>query len=445
MAQPLTAETAGEAAGETAGEAAGDIAADTSAQSSHPHAGALPASRAWLLVGGATLTMAVSYFDRQTLTVLAPTVSGALGLSNEDFGWLVSAFAFAYLVGTPICGKLVDRFGARRVLLGAVVLWTLVAALHSLVWSFAVLAVLRVGLGLAESPSYPGSTQTIHRALPPERRARGFGFLFTGSSLGALTAPFAAGYLNAHYGWRVAFLVTAIAGLAWIPMWLWVTRGREVRAALDAPPAVVNAAPVGVRAILTHKAVVRVLLVVFTTSPLIGFVLFWSAKYLAAVEGVHQNDLGRYLWVAPILFDLGSIGFGHLSSRHSEEHGTTSRGLFLVCGLLACALPLVFVARGPWAAIVLAGCAIAGVAGLFVIFTADMLGKVPAGAVGMASSLVATAQSLAFVISSPLIGRLVDKTQSYAAPIVVLTLLVIPGVATYLLWRPATAPTPKAV
>jgi len=401
---------------------------------------ALPASRAWLLVGGATMTMAVSYFDRQTLTALAPTLSGALKLTNQDFGWLVSGFSFAYMVGTPVAGRIVDRIGARRALLGAVLLWTVAAALHSLVWSFVTLLLLRVALGLAESPSFPGATQTIHRALPPASRARGIGFLFTGSSIGAFLAPFAAITLNQYYGWRVAFLVTAVAGLIWIPVWLYMTRGAKVQAVMDAPARQAGDAPasterVSLVSLLRHRAVLKAAIVVLTTSPLIGFVLFWSAKYLNAAEGIHQNDLPRYLWLAPILFDLGAIGFGHLSSSYTEKFGGFSRPLFLCCGLLACVLPLMLVVRGPWVAVALAGIAIAGVAGLFVMFTADMIGQVPARAVGTAASLTATTQSIAFVISSPLIGLVVDRTHSYTLPIIVLSALALPGVLVYLLWR----------
>ncbi len=148
--------------------------------------------RAWLLVVVATLTMAVSYFDRQVLAALAPSVKKNLDVSNEAYGWLISAFSIAYLVGSPLAGALVDRVGARRGLLGAVLAWTAVAALHTIVPTFGVLFALRIALGLAESPSFPGAAQTVQRALPPESRARGFGLLFTGGSIGAAVAPLAA-------------------------------------------------------------------------------------------------------------------------------------------------------------------------------------------------------------------------------------------------------------
>ncbi len=121
-----------------------------------------------------------------------------------------------------------DRTGARRGLVFAVLAWSAVAAGHALVPSFAALVALRVLLGTAEAPSFPGAAQTIKRILPPAERSMGFGLLFTGSSLGAMIAgPLAIGILGFAGGWRLAFLGTSLVGLAWIPLWLFVTRSRE--------------------------------------------------------------------------------------------------------------------------------------------------------------------------------------------------------------------------
>src|SRR4051812_1824430 len=185
---------------------------------------------AWSVALVATLTMTVSYVDRQTFAVLAPKVTEALGISETGYGWLASAFSIAYLVSTPIAGWLIDRTGARRGLVGAVLTWSTIAALHALVPSFAVLFVLRIALGLAEGPSFPGAAQTVQRVLEPAERARGFGLLFTGSSIGAMIAPPIAAHLYGAFGWRIAFLGTAIVGLAWVPAWLFLTGRRDVAA-----------------------------------------------------------------------------------------------------------------------------------------------------------------------------------------------------------------------
>src|SRR5262249_1898877 len=145
--------------------------------------------RSWALALTATATMAVSYVDRQTLAVLAPTVTRELGISETGYADLLSAFAIAYLLGAPLPGWLLDAIGARKGLLAAGVAWSGVAALPALVPSYGVLFALRIALGLTEAPSFPGAAQTVQRALPARKRSTGFGILFTGSSFGAMLAP----------------------------------------------------------------------------------------------------------------------------------------------------------------------------------------------------------------------------------------------------------------
>ncbi|MFI5301572.1 MAG: MFS transporter, partial [Polyangiales bacterium] len=154
-----------------------------------PTAPTVSRTRAWLVVLVATLTMTISYLDRQALSVLAPTVTEAFHLDDTAYGWLTSAFSIAYLVMAPFAGRAIDRFGARRGLPIAVVLWSIVAALHAFTLGFASLFFLRVLLGAAEAPSFPGATQAVDRVLEPRDRARGVGVLFTGSSIGAMVVP----------------------------------------------------------------------------------------------------------------------------------------------------------------------------------------------------------------------------------------------------------------
>lgn len=179
------------------------------AKPNHEQPHALSRGAAWTIALTATMTMAVSYMDRQTLAVLAPTVTKELSISEVTYGWLVSTFSVAYLIGSPIAGRILDKIGVRRGLLGAVLIWSVIAALHAPVPNVAALFALRIALGLAESPSFPGAAQTVQRALPPADRARGFGILFTGSSLGSMIAPGLATTLKIYFGWRLAFLGTA--------------------------------------------------------------------------------------------------------------------------------------------------------------------------------------------------------------------------------------------
>ena len=171
----------------------------------------------WSLAAVTTLAMSLSYVDRQTLSVLAPTITKALGISDVGYGWLGAAFSPPYLAGGPLAGMWIDRVGARRGLLGAVVAWSAVAALHALAPGFGALFAVRLALGLAESPTFPGGVQVVQRGLPGRSRARHV------APLRRDGARWDAGSPHRHrprgrFGWRAAFLGTAALAAAWRPV-----------------------------------------------------------------------------------------------------------------------------------------------------------------------------------------------------------------------------------
>lgn len=387
----------------------------------------------------ATLTMAVSYVDRQAFATLSEAIKRELGISHAEYGWLQSAFAFAYLAATPLCGWWIDRIGARRGLVISVLVWSAIAALHCFATGFAMLFALRIALGIAEGPSFPGSAQVVQRALPPAERARGFGVLFTGSSLGGMVVPLLAAALFALYGWRLALVGTAVIGLVWVPLWLLVTRQRGVPEVLDRP---VDADPDEPRAtfreLVTHPIVIRALVAIFAAAPIFGFVFAWGTLYLTRTFDVPQADVGRYLWLPPLAFDLGAVAFGDLASRQRRAEGAPPRLLFALAIPLAVAgLGLLPLATTPWEALALMGLAMAGSGGMYTLVTADLLSRVPPGSVSFAGGIMAGAQSLAMIIMNPLVGAVVDRFDSYDVPAQGLALWVLPGALLWLAWRPA--------
>ncbi len=395
---------------------------------------------AWSVALVATLTMAVSYVDRQAFAYLSVQVTKDLGISEAQYGWLTSAFSIAYLVATPICGWWIDRVGARRGLVISVLVWSAVAALHCFATGFFMLFALRIALGIAEGPSFPGSAQVVQRALPPAERARGFGVLFTGSSLGGMVVPLLAGTLYAFYGWRLAFVGTALVGLIWVPLWLLATRQRGVSEALDTVP---DEGPPEPRPrlveLVLHPVGLRALAGIFAAAPVAGFVLLWGSKFLNRTFGVTQEDARAYLWLPPLAFDAGAILFGDLASRQRREGGAPPRLLFAIAiPLAAGGLGFLPLATTPWEGMAFIGVAMVGAGGLYTLVTADMLARMPPGSVSLGGGTMAAAQSLALIIVSPLIGAAVDHYQSFDVVALALGLWVLPGSLVWLLWKPPT-------
>ncbi len=401
----------------------------------------LSPARAWAVTLVATATMAISYLDRQVLAVLAPTVTRELRIDDTRYGWLASAFSIAYLVSAPLAGRLLERVGVRRGLLGAVVLWTMVSGLHALVPGFGALFVMRLLLGVTEAPSFPGSASAIARALPAHLRSAGMGVLFTGSSFGAMVAPpLATALSDAFGGWRAAFVGVALVGALWIPLWLAVTSRGPVKQTLDArPPA---AERTSFLQTLLHPAVLRAALLVISVSPLFAFVFLWGAKLLERAHGVPQAEVGHYLWLPPLLFDLGSVVFGALAAAYAKRHGATRSPILLVALALVIALSLAggSLCRTPWELTVLLGVAMVGGAGMFAILTADMIARVGAGRAATAGGITAAAQSLAYIAANPLIGLGSDTWHRYDRVMVLIAIFVVPGALIWMATRRAGLP-----
>jgi predicted MFS family arabinose efflux permease len=320
--------------------------------------------------------------------------------------------------------------------------WTAVAASHALVPGIATLVVLRIALGLSEAPSFPGVAQSIQRVLPPSQRSAGFGVMFTGSSIGAAIAAPLAIALEHKWGWRTAFLGTAAIGLAWLPLWVSVTRGERVRVALDAPADDERAPPLSLAelvALFRTPAVLRAAIVVIGTAPVIAFALLWFSLFLADVHHIKQDDQAVYLWIPPVAFDLGSIAFGVIASR--VERGAANphaphRRLFAMAAALSLLIAAVPHMRTPLAAVLIGGVAAIGGGGVFALITGDMLSRVSSTRVSAAGGVTAAAQSLAYIIANPLIGAAVQKTHQYALACAGLAVwTVVPSVG-WLLWRP---------
>lgn len=393
---------------------------------------------AWLVTLVATSTMTISYLDRQVLAVLAPTISERLEIDEQHYGWLQSAFSLSYLVFAPLAGRMLERLGVRRGLVLAVAAWTLVSAAHALAASFAALFVLRILLGAAEAPSFPGAAATITRTQSASARARAVGVLFTGSSVGAMLAPPLATYLatrSESHGVQVAFVGVAIIGLAWIPCWLLATSRRAIRDRLDAPPASAPAA--SMLQLFRHPAVWQACVLVACASPLFAFVLLWGSKLLHDAFGVPQADMGRYLWIPPVFYDLGAVVFGHFASVHTKRHGErrAPAALLILAASLASAFLGLAVCRTPWEVVAAASVAMAGGGGLFAIVTADMLGRVGARSSATAGGATASAQALMYVIGNLLFGAGVAAFHGYREVILAIGVLLLPGALAWLALR----------
>src|SRR5687768_8934265 len=186
----------------------------------------------WVPCIGMALCSWLSFVDRQVLNILAPTIIKDTGLTNQDFTAATSFFFLTYTLGNPVWGTVIDYIGLRKGMLLAVAVWTAASMSHSWMASFAGFALARAVLGVGEGGTFPGGLRTAVETLSPAQRGRGIALSFSGGTIGAVMMPLLLGPLAISYGWRTAFVLTGVLGVAWMVICAFIAK----RPRLPAPP-----------------------------------------------------------------------------------------------------------------------------------------------------------------------------------------------------------------
>jgi hypothetical protein len=174
--------------------------------------------------------------------------------------------------------------------------------------------------------------------------------------------------------------------------------------------------------------------VVAAAAPVTTVMLIWGAKYLASEHGLHQSEVGRYLWLPALLFGAGSLLFGELRALSARTRARTRppRLLMVVAAMLATSIAAVPLAHGPRLCIVVASVAMMGSGGLYMLATSDILAHTGAGTVPVATGLTTITQSFVYIVVSPIIGKAVEHFGNYDWVMTGAGLWVLPGCAYWL-------------
>lgn len=161
------------------------------------------------------LVYVVNFIDRQVFSILIEPIKADIHLSDTQLGFLGGvAFAFFYtFAGIPIA-RWADRGNRITIVTLALVIWSGMTALTGLARGFATLMMARIGVGIGEAGCSPPIHSLISDYFPPERRATALSIYALGIPIGAAIGTLAGGWIGQYYGWRVAFLVVGLPGLA---------------------------------------------------------------------------------------------------------------------------------------------------------------------------------------------------------------------------------------
>lgn len=169
----------------------------------------------YLLVLMTFMLSVLLYIDRICISAAKEPVAGALGLSDTQMGWVMSAFALGYALFQTPSGILADRFGPRRILTLVVGFWSLFTGLTAVAYGFVSMLVIRFLFGAGEAGAFPNMARAAFSWIPMAERGRVQGINFSGSRLGAAFALPVVAWMVNSYGWRGSFVVLSVIGFAW--------------------------------------------------------------------------------------------------------------------------------------------------------------------------------------------------------------------------------------
>lgn len=345
----------------------------------------------------------VSHLHIMAVPAMLPLLPGAMQVGFVELGFAIGVFNIVSAVVQAPFGFLVDRWGARRMLMAALALSAFSFALVAALPTYPVLLVAMALAGLSNGVYHPADYSLLSRGIPHERMGRAFSVhTFAGFLGGALAPPIMVGVaLAGSVQW--SFAIAAAAGLAGLAVLLLggekpVAVSAESQRASRPPPTGPKLAPLATLAVLT------VLFAMLNLS--IGAIERFSVSALVQGFDVSLGAANVALTVFMFSSAIGVLAGGVLADR-TERHGYVAAGAFALAAML-----VVVVIKTPMSALVLA--VVYGVIGFLTGIVApsrDMLVRAasPAGAEGKTFGIVSTGFNVGGVLGPILFGYLLDK------------------------------------
>ena len=288
----------------------------------------------WMIFGGVASVYFLAYFHRVSTSVVAPDLIAEFQSNATALGFMSSMYFYAYALGQPLVGYLVDRLGPRRV----IGFWTLLAALGCVLFgiapSIAWAAIGRGLIGFGVGGVYVPAVKAFAQWFRPDKFTTMTGLLIAIGNVGAIMATTPLAWTSKTWGWRTSFFLIAIITLLLALFVLLFTR--DFKAAGQNVPAVSESTKTrsNIRLILTS---IKFWILAITFFGIYGIFItlqgLWATPYLMSVLQIDRLYASQLNMVLPVGFMIGAPLFGWISDRVSTKKVYMFIGLLVVITL----------------------------------------------------------------------------------------------------------------
>lgn len=289
------------------------------------------AIRAWVVLGMLFLFMLINFADKAVIGLSAVPIMQELKLTHADFGLIGSSFFAFFSLSAVLCGFLVNRVPASRILLLMAFVWAVCQLPMLLPVGFAALVANRVVLGMGEGPAYPVALHALYKWFPNERRPVPTSLVALGGAFGAGVAAPLIMHVIVGWSWHAAFFMLGVAGLLWCLLWFLLGREGPLAPEAQPSPSQDGATCIPYARLLLSPTFIGCVLTGFAAYWMLTTGLVWSTAYMIKGIGFTPLQAG---WIAtlPALCQIAVMPSLCGVSERLKRRGLSSR---LARGLLA--------------------------------------------------------------------------------------------------------------
>jgi ACS family glucarate transporter-like MFS transporter len=375
---------------------------------------------------------AVTYLDRVCISILAPRISAELDLTRVQMGYIFSAFAISYAAFGVPAARWADRDGARKVLTWVVLVWSAFTMATAIAWNFLSMLVIRFLFGVGEAGAWPSVARVYSRWIPLSERGRIQGIFFAGAHLSGGVTPLVVAALAGWLEWRLIFITFGAIGMVWSLCWYAWFRDEprehksvpaQERDHIEATRGLATTKSEGSwTAVFRTPTVAPLCIQAFANSYGFYFFITWLPTYLAQARGMVGAEWAIFSGLPLMLSFVADLTGGEGSDRLARRIGLrAARRAFGVGGYILAAAGIFTATQ------VSSGFA----AGLMIAIggACSMLTLAPAWATavdvggrhaGVTAGTMNTVGQVGGILSPLVLAYLVDATNNWNLPLMVL-------------------------
>jgi MFS family permease len=385
-----------------------------------------------IVLGLLCLMYLITYMDRVNASTAANAIKQDLPSSYLQLGFVISAWAYPYIVFQILGGWIGDRFGPRSTLFLCGLVWAIATILTGFAGSLTTLFLARLMLGVGEGATFPVATRAMQAWTPQANRGFAQGVTHAFARFGNFVTPPIVAWLIALVTWRGSFIATGVASLIWVLAWLWyfrdvpATHSAITAAELDrlpnhGQPLVASGTRVQIPWAALARRMAPVTVVYFCYGWILWMYLNWLPTYFQQMFKLNLSRSAIFssaVFAGGVLGDyLGGVISDAILKRTGDRRKARCHFVVVAFSLSFLSLLPMFVARDLNLVVISLAAAF-----FFAELVIGPMWAIPMDIAprysGTASGFMNTGSAVAAVVSPTLFGFLIDRTGNWNLPFI---------------------------